>query len=92
MLLQIAGIVGIATMLILCVFLAQKKNTKHFVTVGQSVFAWLGATLSIFLCTRLVAISHALTIDEARTVNSIAFIACVIGILITVYAHGRAHK
>jgi hypothetical protein len=92
MFLQYAALVCMATVMVLCILLAQHKQTKLFLVVGQYVFSWLAFAVGGFVLTRFLVLFHLINTFQARTTNSIIFIFVVIGILVTVYSHGRTNK
>lgn len=89
MILQALGLIGIATLLFICVLLSLKRNTQTFLVVGQYVFRWMAALLVIILALRILTATDLMTANLARNVNSIVFLAIVGGIVWSVRHHGR---
>lgn len=89
-LLQIVGIIGMATLLFICITLSLTRNTRVFVAVGQDVFRWLAVLLCDLIALRTLTGWHLVSTEFARTINSIVFLVVVGGIVWNVSRHGRA--
>lgn len=89
-LLQIIGIIGMATLLFICINLSRPRNTRAFLAVGQDVFRWIAVLLCDLIALRTLTGWHLVSTEFARTVNSIVFLVVVGGIVWSVSRHGRA--
>lgn len=79
--LQFMGNTAIGVLALITLYLSKPKNVHHFILVGQAVFRWLFAVLTIIFITRLLIICHVLNQTNSRYVNSVIFVFCVLGIL-----------
>lgn len=79
--LQFMGNAAIGVLAFITLYLSRPKNIHHFIIVGQSIFKWLFAVLTVIFVTRLLIICHILNQTNSRYVNSVVFVSCVLGIL-----------
>lgn len=92
MALQLIGIVCMATLLFICAMLSRARNTHYFNAAGQDVFKWLALVLAAFIVSRVLVMTDFANSEVARNLNSLVFAATILGIMWSVYRHGRTSR
>ena len=90
--LQFFGLVGLATLGVICVILALPKYRHILLVTGHIVFGWLALTVITLTITRTLSLPEVLElipIDQTRAINSVVFLTSLAGIIWSVSRHAR---
>ena len=90
--LQLISLVATATLVFICYKLSRKQDYLLFTAVGQDVFRWLAGLLVALMTTRAVVYMLSISREDARTIGSVIYTACLVGIMLSVARHDSTDK
>ena len=87
--LQILGTAAMMTLAVICWKMAHPKDNPLYLAVGQTVFKWLFFALVVLVVGRILTFVNLLPVDVARYINSFAFLAAVVCIVVSVLRYNK---